>query len=46
MAGVRSKPRANGKYQGWYTNYTGHRVFFTGTRKQAETRRIAKTNTG
>jgi len=42
MAGVRSKPRANGKYQGWYTHYTGRRVFFFGTHKEAETRRIAE----
>jgi len=42
MAGVRSKPRANGKYQGWYMDYTGRRIFFFGTRKQAETRRIAE----
>ena len=42
MAGVRSKRRANGKYQGWYTDHTGRRVFFFGTRKEAETRRIAE----
>ena len=42
MAGVRSKPRANGKYQGWYMDHTGRRVFFIGTRKQAETRRMAE----
>jgi len=42
MAGVRSKPQANGKFQGWYADYTGRRVFFIGTRKEAETRRVAE----
>ncbi len=42
MAGVRSTPRANGKFQGWYTHHTGRRVFFFGTRKEAETRLIAE----
>ena len=42
MAGVRSKPRTNGKYQGWFVNYSGARVFFTGTHSRTETRRIAE----
>ena len=42
MAGVRSKPQPNGKYQGWYGDYTRQRVFFIGTRKEAETRRMAE----
>jgi len=42
MAGVRSKPQPNGKYQGWYQDYSGRRVFFIGTHKPAETRRMAE----
>ena len=42
MAGVRSAPNRNGKYQGWYVNHAGRRVFFVGTRKEAETRRMAE----
>lgn len=41
MAGVRSKPR-NGIYQGWILDRNGKRKYFTGTRKKAETRRIAE----
>ena len=42
MAGVRNKPLSNGKYQGWYVNVEGKRLFFTGTHKKAETRQIAE----
>jgi len=42
MAGVRKKPLSCGKYQGWYRDHRGARVFFTGTRKQLKTRRIAE----
>ncbi len=42
MANVRNKPAENGKYQGWYKNYRGKRIFFTGTTKKVETRRIAE----
>jgi integrase len=42
MAGVRSSARPNGKYQGWYIDYTGKRVFFTGTRSRSGTKQIAE----
>jgi integrase len=42
MAGVRSSARSNGKYQGWYIDYTGKRVFFTGTRSRSGTRQMAE----
>ena len=42
MAGVRSTPNRKGKYQGWYLNHTGRRVFFTGTHKETETLRTAQ----
>jgi len=42
VANVRNKPAENGKYQGWYKNYRGKRIFFTGTTKKVETRRIAE----
>ena len=42
MAGVRSKRRSSGKYQGWYTGYTGERKWFDGTHSRAETLRIAQ----
>jgi|GEM_PF-485741 len=41
MAGVRKEPR-NGKFQGWYIDHTGKRVYFTGTNKKATTRDIAE----
>ena len=41
MAGVRKKPRKNGKYQGWFTNSDGKRQFFEGTKNRAETKRMA-----
>ncbi len=41
MAGVRKKPRKNGKYQGWFTDQNGKRKFFEGTKNRAETRRMA-----
>ena len=42
MAGVRSKPQRNGKYQGWYQDHTGRRVFFVGTHKESQTRHMAE----
>lgn len=42
MAGVRSKPREAGKYQGWFTDYKGKRKFSIGTRSKAATLRIAR----
>ena len=42
MAGVRSKRRKTGKYQGYYTNHQGKQTFFEGTRSKAETLRIAQ----
>ncbi len=42
MAGVRSKPRANGKYGAWFTDHTGKRRFFTGIRSQKDTLRMAQ----
>src|SRR5215510_7773782 len=42
MAGVRSKRRSSGKFQGWFTDYTGERKWFDGTRSRAETLRTAQ----
>ncbi len=42
MAGVRRAPLNSGKYQGWFTDHTGRRQFFTGTRSRAETFRMAR----
>ena len=42
MAGVRRKPQANGKYQGYFLDHIGRRKFFVGTRKKAETLRMAE----
>jgi len=42
MAGVRTQRRSSGKYQGWYTDYTGERKWFDGTRSRAETLHIAQ----
>ena len=42
MAGVRSKRRPGGKYQGWFINYRNLREWFTGTGKKTETLRIAQ----
>jgi integrase len=41
MAGVWSKPSSRGKYRGWFTNYEGERVFFTGTTSKTNTRDMA-----
>jgi len=41
MAGVRNKSKPNGKYQAWFTDYTGKRTFFMGTKKKLQTRRMA-----
>ena len=42
MAGVRRKRRSSGKFQGWFTDYTGERKWFDGTRSRAETLRTAQ----
>jgi len=42
MAGVRSTAQANGKFQGWYKDAQGRRIFFTGTHDRKETLRIAR----
>ena len=42
MAGVRKQPRSGGKFQGWFTDATGKRKFFAGTRSRVETLRIAE----
>lgn len=50
MAGVRKKPRGNGKFQGYYSEFERvgvkvvptRKVYFTGVHDRAETKRIAK----
>ena len=42
MAGVRKKPKNNGKFQAWFVDFTGKRKFFTGTRRKSETLKIAQ----
>jgi integrase len=42
MAGVRKTANKGGKFHGWFTDATGKRKFFTGTRSRAETLRIAE----
>ena len=42
MAGVRKDIRRGGKYQGWFIDYKGDRKYFTGTKRKAETLRIAE----
>lgn len=43
MAGARKKPsRKGGNFQGYYTDYTGRRVYFTGTPNRIETKRMAQ----
>jgi integrase len=42
MAGVRRKPLQSGRYQGWYTDYMGKRIFFVGAHQRAETHRMAQ----
>ena len=42
MAGVCKKPQRNGKYRGWYYDAAGKQRFFAGTRRKAETLRIAE----
>jgi integrase len=42
MAGIRNKPRVNGTYQGFFTDSSGRRKFFAGTRNRAETLRMAQ----
>jgi integrase len=42
MAGIRSKPLRNGKYQAWFISYDEKQKFFTGTRKKVETLQIAQ----
>jgi len=41
MAGARKKPLKSGKYQAWYTNYSGKQTFFVGTNSRRETFRAA-----
>ena len=42
MAGVRKKPKNNGKFQAWFVDFTGKRKFFTGTQRRTETLKIAQ----
>ena len=42
MAGVRSKPKRGGNFQGFFVDWSGKRKFFTGTRNRAETLRITR----
>ena len=42
MAGVRSKPKKGGKFQGWFTEANGKRKYFTGTRSRSETQHMAE----
>ncbi len=43
MAGARRKPsKKGGNFQGFYRDYTGRRVFFTGTPNRTETKKIAE----
>ena len=42
MAGIRRKPQASGKYQGYFVAMNGRRTFFVGTRSRSETLRMAQ----
>jgi len=42
MAGVRKKPLKSGKFQGWFIDFHGNRVFFTGSKNRKDTHRIAE----
>ena len=42
MAGVRNEPLSSGKYRGWFTDMNGKQKAFTGTKKKAETLRMAQ----
>jgi len=42
MAGVRKKPNKGGKFQAWFVDFSGKRKFFTGTRRRAESLKIAE----
>ncbi len=42
MAGARKKPNRAGKYQGFFLNMNGQRVFFTGTHDRRETLRMGE----
>lgn len=42
MAGIRPEPRDNGKYVGWYVDYTGRQRTIVGTRKPAQTLRMMR----
>lgn len=42
MASARKKPNRAGKYQGFFLNMNGQRVFFTGTHDRRETIRMAE----
>jgi len=41
MAGVRKSPLPHGRYQGYFLDYAGKRVFSTGTHSREDTRRMA-----
>ncbi len=42
MSGVRNQPdKTSKKYEGWYINAKGKKVFFTGTRSKTQTRTMA-----
>jgi integrase len=41
MAGARKKPQPNGKFRGWYKDWQGETQSFTGTKRHAETKKIA-----
>ncbi len=43
MAGARRKPsKKGGNFQGYFTDHTGKRVYFTGTPNRTETKKIAQ----
>ena len=41
MAGIRKKANRAGRFQAWYLDMNGKRVFFTGTHDRRETLRMA-----
>ncbi|MCY3018497.1 MAG: hypothetical protein NTW87_05640, partial [Planctomycetota bacterium] len=42
MAGIRKRPLPDGKFQGWYKDAAGRRIFFTGTDSPRETKDMAE----
>ena len=42
MAGARKRPSSSGRYQGFFTDYTGKKRYFTGSKRRSETIRIAR----